>query len=111
MIKNWRVRGWILVVLGLFLVLVMGAITLNLAPAMLNPGVETADTTFTGSEEQAQVFLGLFALVILFGALCVANGLYMIATGLRSRTFTVATLALAALLFAIGWAIRRKLIG
>lgn len=108
---NWRMRGWILLVAGLFLVLVMGAVVLNLAPAMLNPGIETGGTTFTGSAEQAQVFLGLFALVILFGALCIANGLYMIATGTRNRVFTIATLAFAALLYAAAWAIRRKLIG
>ena len=108
---NWRVRGWILVVLGLFLVLVMGAIALNLAPAMLNPGVETGGATFTGSAEQAQVFLGLFALVILFGALAIANGVHMIATGARNRVFTAATMVFAALLFATAWAIRRKLIG
>jgi hypothetical protein len=108
---NWRVRGWILLAAGLFLVLLMGAITIGVAPAMLDPGVETGGTTFTGSDEQAQVFLGLFALVILFGALCIVNGLYMIATGARSRVFTIATLAFAALLYAAAWAIRRKLIG
>ena len=107
---NWRVRGWILLVLGLFLVLFMGAITLYLAPAMLNPGVETVDTTFTGTAQEAETFLSLFGLVILFGALCVANGVYMIATRSQSRAFTVATLALAALLYALASAIRRGLI-
>jgi hypothetical protein len=107
---TWRVRGWILVVLGLFLTLLMGAIAWTTAPTMLNPGVEMDGTTFTGTAGQAEGFLGLFALVIGFGLLCIANGVHMIATGRRSQTFTVATLVFAALLYAVAWAIRRELV-
>jgi hypothetical protein len=104
---NWRVRGWVLVVIGLFLLILMGAIAWNLAPLMLRPGIETGGARFTGTAQQGQIFLGLFALVGLFGALSLVNGVHMIATGRRSRAFTVVTLALFLLLFALGWAIRR----
>jgi hypothetical protein len=107
---NWRVRGRVLVAVGLFLVLFMGAIAWSLAPIMLSPGVAVDGTTFTGTAAQGQIFLGLFALVGLFGAMAVANGVWMIATGRRSptgtRLFMIAFLAL----FALGWAIRRGLI-
>jgi MFS family permease len=106
--RNWRVRGWVLVPLGLFLVLFMGAILWNLMPTMLNPGVEVDGSTFSGTPEQAQLFFGIFALVIAFGALCIVNGSYMIATGRRNAVLTTVTLVIFAILFAIGWAIRKK---
>ena len=104
---NWRVRGWVMVVVGLFLILFMAGIAWNVAPPMLRPGVEVGGTTFTGSAEQGQIFLGLFALVGLFGAISLANGVHMIATGRRSPALTGIILALFLLLFAVGWAVRR----
>jgi hypothetical protein len=107
---NWRARGWVLVAVGLFLVLFMAAIAWNLAPIMLRPGVEVDGTSFTGTEAQGQIFLGLFGLVGLFGAMSVANGAWMIATGRRSPTATRLFMILLLLLFALGWAIRRELV-
>ena len=104
--RNWRIRGWILVPLGLFLVLLMGAIAWTLLPPLLSPGIEAGGSTFTGTEEQAQLIFGIFGLVIAFGMLCIANGSFMIATGRRSPALTVVTLLVFAILFAIGWAIR-----
>lgn len=108
--RNFVIRGWVLVVLGLFLVVVMGAITLSIGPAMLDPGIETGGSTFTGTAAEAETFLSLFGLVILFGALSVANGLYMLVARRQSRAFTLITLALAALLYAVASAIRRGMI-
>lgn len=107
---NWRVRGWVLVAVGLFLMLFMAAIAWNLAPIMLSPGVEVDGTRFTGTAAQGQIFLGLFALVALFGAMAAANGLWMIATGRRSPTGTRLFMIACLALFVLGWAIRRGLI-
>jgi hypothetical protein len=107
---NWRVRGRVLAAVGLFLVLFMAAIALNLAPIMTSPGVAVDGTTFTGTVAQGQIFLGLFALVALFGAMCVANGVWMMATGRRSPTGTRLAMIVFLLLFALGWAIRRGLV-
>ena len=104
---NLRLRGWVLVMLGLVLVILLGGVTWTMAPSMLNPGVEIDGSTFTGTAKEAETFLALFALVILFGILCTVNGVYMLATGRQSRAFTLATVALAALLSALAWAIRR----
>ena len=107
---NWRVRGRVLAVVGLFLVLFMAALASNLAPIMTSPGVAVDGTTFTGTAAQGQIFLGLFALVALFGAMCIANGAWMMTTGRRSPALTKVLMILFLLLFALGWAIRRGLI-
>jgi ABC-type Na+ efflux pump permease subunit len=107
---NWRVRGRVLVAVGLFLVLSMGAIAWNLAPIMVSPGVEVDGSTFAGTAAQGQIFLGLFGLVGLFGAMTVANGAWMMATGRRSPAGTCISMILFLLLFALGWAIRRGLV-
>ncbi|HEX9964773.1 MAG TPA: hypothetical protein VGB04_07300 [Allosphingosinicella sp.] len=107
---NWRVRGGVLLAVGLFLVLFMAGIAWNLAPIMLSPGVAIDGSTFTGTEAQGQIFLGLFALVGLFGAMCVANGVWMMATGRRSPTGTRLFMIVFLALFALGWAIRRGMV-
>jgi polyferredoxin len=107
---NWRVRGRVLVAVGLFLVLLMAAIAWNLAPIMLRPGVEVDGSRFAGTAAQGQIFLGLFALVGLFGAMSVANGAWMMATGRRSPTGTRLGMILFLALFALGLAIRRGLV-
>lgn len=109
--RNIRVRGWVLVGLGLFLVLFMGAIAWSLLPSMLQPGKEMADgSLWTGTEAQTEIALGVFALVILFGLLSLINGVWMIRTGRPNRPLVVGGLLIAAMLIAIAWAVRRKLI-
>lgn len=99
------VRGWILVILGLFLILFMGGITLVVAPTMLRPGETIDGSSFTGTAEQARTALLLFGAVILFGFVAFANGIYMLKTKRQSKGFVIATLALAAVMLAIGWTI------
>jgi len=99
------VRGWILVILGAFLILFMGAIALILAPTMLDPGETIDGSSFTGTAEEARTALLLFGAVILFGFVAFANGVYMLKTRTQSKGFVIATLALAAIMLVIGWTI------
>ena len=108
--RNIRVRGWVMVVLGLFLTLVMGAIAWNLLPSLLNPGKEIDGSALTGKTDEADFVLLIFALVIMAGMLFTVNGAYMVARGRQSRPFAIAAIGVVAVLFAIGWAIKRKLI-
>ena len=108
--RNIRIRGWVLLGLGLFLVLFMGAITWNLLPTLLHPGKPADGMTFGGTEQQAEMFLGIFGLVILFGIFSVANGLYMIVRGRQNRLFALLALLIGVVLFAIAWAVRRKFV-
>ena len=101
---NWRARGRLLIPIGLFLLLTMAVIAWNTAALMLRPGVEMEGTTFTGTKETGWLILGLFAVVALFGALCIANGIHMLATGGPNWRFSrlVYGLFLFLILFAFG---------
>jgi hypothetical protein len=103
--RNIRVRGWVLLCCGLFLVLFMGWIAWTLSPMLLYPERAIAEGTFTGTPEQAHTFFNLFLMVILFGALGTVNAIYMIATGRQNRWFAIGTLALAAALFGFAYSI------
>jgi predicted RNA-binding Zn-ribbon protein involved in translation (DUF1610 family) len=107
--RNIRNRGWVLLCCGLFLVLFMGWIAWSLAPTLLRPGMEQDGDTFTGTKDQAQMVLGLFGLVILFGAVGTANALYMITAGRQNRVFVIVTLLLAAILIGVAWVTTRML--
>jgi hypothetical protein len=101
--RNIRIRGWVLLCCGLFLVLFMGAIAWNLSPMLLYPERAIAEGTFTGTPDQARTFLNLFLLVILFGVLGTVNALYMISTGRQNRWVVIGTLVLAAILYGFAY--------
>ena len=91
-VRESRVRGWALLLLGLFLMLMMGAITWNMAPALLHAGEQAGGNTFTGTADQARLILYLFWALIAFGAVTTLNGLYQIATGRQHWAFIALTL-------------------
>lgn len=105
--KQVRRLGWVQFGAGLFLVGMMGAVTYNVAPMMLRPGVETAGgSRFTGTAGQALLIFGLFGLVIFFGLTSMASGIYQAKTGRRNRLIFVFMLGLFGVLMAAGWLIR-----
>ena len=91
-VRESRLRGWALLLLGLLLVGMMGAITLYMAPALMRPGEEAGGNTFTGTAQQARLILYLFWALIGFGAVTAANGLYQIVTGRQHWAFVALTL-------------------
>lgn len=101
--------GWMLLLLGLFLVGLMGTVTWNMAPALLHP--YAPDSNFTGTAEQARMILRLFAIVIVFGIGTMINGAYQIVTRRRNGWITAATLGLAVVLFVVAWVTNRGLGG
>jgi hypothetical protein len=101
--KNWRLRGWLQLVMGLLLAGGMGAITYNLAPSVLRPGVSAGSGGFAGTAEQGLLILGLFGLLIAFGLGSAASGLWQIATGRRNNWIFALMLALFALVMLAAW--------
>lgn len=100
-VRESRARGWVLLLIGLFLILFMAAITWNMAPMLMEPGADSDGGRFTGTADQARMILMLFAAIIAFGAASAANGAFQIATGRQSKVFTALALLIAAGLIAI----------
>lgn len=100
-VRESRARGWTLLLIGLFLVLFIGAIAWNMAPMLMEPGADADGGRFTGTAEQARMILMLFAAIIAFGIASAINGAFQIATGRQSKLFTALALLIAAGLIAI----------
>jgi len=107
--KMVRRLGWFLLLIGLFLVGLMGTITMNMAPALLHP--YSPGSNFTGTAEQARMILRLFAAVIAFGIGTMVNGTYQIVTGRQNGWIRAASLGLALVLFGVAWVAYRGLGG
>ncbi len=93
-----KARAWLLVLCGVILILMMGTITLALAPTMLSPGTDIGGSSWEGTLEQGQLALSLFGVVILMGFTSLGYGLYMLKTGQQHRGFVIAMLVEVALL-------------
>ncbi|HWT13081.1 MAG TPA: hypothetical protein VN231_10045 [Allosphingosinicella sp.] len=101
-VREARWRGWVLLILGVFLALFMGGITWSLMPSLARPGEAVDGGSFAGTAEQARLVLYLFYAVIAFGAVTAANGLYQIVTGRQHWAFVLLTLlVLAGLILAV----------
>ena len=81
-----RVLGGLLVAIGLFLVLFMGAISILVAGIVANSDNPGATTRFDGGTKELAVIFGLFGLVIAFGAASAVAGAMQLARGRRSKT-------------------------
>jgi MFS family permease len=110
--KQVRRLGWMQLLIGLFLVGLMGTITYNLAPSLLPSATETrGGARFTGTPEQAQMILALFGLVITFGLGSILSGLWQIKTGRRNKWLFIIMLALFVVLIFFSWFLRSALRG
>jgi cation transport ATPase len=107
--RNLRMRGWVQLACGLFLIVLMGTITLNMTPSLHYPGEEAGGMTFTGKPDQAEMILWLFWAVIAFGIAAAITGAYQIVTGRKSRVLVLVSLGLAAAIVAAAWLMKRAL--
>src|SRR5258705_9644193 len=81
-----RIYGVLQLILGLFLVVFMGLITLYLLPMMMRPGEATGGgSRFTGTSQQAIIILSLFGLIIAFGFGSSLAGLWQVVTARRNK--------------------------
>ena len=94
-------RGIVLLLCGLILLILMGAILYNMYPTLTHPGETIDGSTFTGTADQARITLLLFVAVLVFGLVATANGIYMLVTKQQSRAFMFVSLGLAAVLLVI----------
>lgn len=101
--RRIRILGWLSIACGLFLIAMMGYITLAMYPSLTNAGTAIDGGRWTGTAEQARMALNLFYLVIGFGVLATAAGIWMVVTGRRHILITVVTMLVAAVLLLQTW--------
>ena len=104
--RQIRRLGWVLLVIGLFLLALMGTIAFYLAPSLLQPGRQTVGgSRFTGTAQQGMSALMLFGAVMLFGLTTIINGLWQIRTGQRNQWLLYAVAAAGLLLLGTVWSV------
>jgi hypothetical protein len=97
--KRWSRRfGWGLLACGLFITAGIGAVIYNVAPMLLNPGVGTGGSRFSGTVAQGRLFLGVLALVATFGTTTALYGLWQVLAGRRDKRVIYLLLGLGILL-------------
>ncbi|HEY0014316.1 MAG TPA: hypothetical protein VGB79_15845 [Allosphingosinicella sp.] len=105
-LRESKIRAFVLMGTGLFLIGFMGWIWSLLWRMLWNPGVEHDGSRFAGTADDAQLVMLLFSAVILFGICGFSYGVYMLATGRESDAAKKVLIGLVTLLVAIGGIIR-----
>ncbi|HYG12174.1 MAG TPA: hypothetical protein VD835_19665 [Pyrinomonadaceae bacterium] len=110
--KQVRRLGWLQLLIGVFLVGMMGTITYNLTPLMFPSGATgSGGARFTGTTEQAQLILALFGMVIAFGLGSILSGIWQIKTGRRNKWLFIGMVVLFVVLIFFSWFLRSALRG
>jgi hypothetical protein len=104
--KTMRMLGWVLVGLGAFLVLFMGAITIFVAQLVSQSSEPGVHGGFTGGAEMEFFMFGIFALVILFGLTSLVSGLLQVRNGRSNRKLMFLMLGLGVVFIIIGRFVR-----
>jgi MFS family permease len=107
--RQVRVLGALQLIIGLFLIGLMGTITASVAPMLMHPGRSETGAGFTGTPEQGQLILGLFGLLLVFGFGATLSGLWQVITGRRNRWVVILMLVLFVILVLVGFALRSAL--
>lgn len=107
--KQVRRLGWMQLLIGVFLIGLMGTITYNLAPLLLQAGESAGGARFTGTPQQAQLILALFGMVLLFGLGSLVSGVWQIRTGRRNKWLFIMMVALFLVLIGFSWYLRSAL--
>ena len=104
-----RVLGAVLIALGGFLVIFMGAITVVVAGIIAQTGKPGSTQSFSGGPKEMLMIFGLFGLVIAFGLTCVVAGAWQAYHGRRSRHLLRLMMIIVFALFAVGGLIQAVL--
>ena len=80
-----RALGGLLVAVGLFLVLFMGAIAVVVTGIVIHSSDPNATSRFNGGTKELAIIYGIFGLVIVFGATSTVAGAMQLARGRRSK--------------------------
>ncbi|MCM3870024.1 MAG: TMEM199/VMA12 family vacuolar ATPase assembly factor [Pyrinomonadaceae bacterium] len=104
--KKVRILGWVLVLLGAFLAIFMGGLGVVLGGIISRTGQPGETSRFTGGPEVVLFIVAIFGLVIFFGLLSIAAGVWQIWYGKPNTPLRVLMFVVAGLLVLIGSAVR-----
>lgn len=97
-----KVLGWVLIGLGLFLVLFMGAITVLVAGIVAQTGRPGSTQSFNGGPKELALIFSIFALVIAFGLTCAVAGVSQARSGRRNKKLVKVLMGIFFALIAVG---------
>jgi len=89
--------GWFLVVIGIFLALMMGGLTILIAGLAHNSGAPGAPANFKGAQSQVAIIFGVFGVIFAIGMTSVIGGIYQIKYGKRNKKIQIMTFVLVGL--------------
>lgn len=101
-----RWLGWLLIVLGSFLVIFMGGIAFMVTNMIAQSDEPDATSRFTGGPEMLLFMYGIFGFVILFGLVALAGGIWQVKYGKRNKKLAYLIFALGIIFVIIGWVVR-----
>ena len=101
-----RILGWVLLVIGTLLVLVMGTLGVYLGQLIANSGQPGQTTRFSGGAEDIAFIVAIFGLVISFGLASMVGGIWQIKYGKPNRKLMVGMFIVAGILFVISRAVK-----
>ncbi len=94
--------GIIQILLGVFLIGLMGTVAVHMAPMLLAAPDAAADgSRFNASRNSAMLVLALFAAVMLFGAVTIGHGITLIRTGVKPLKLLYLQWAMAVLILGL----------
>jgi uncharacterized paraquat-inducible protein A len=96
-----KVLGWVLLLLGAFLVVFMGAISFIVAGIISRTGQPGVTTSFNGGPKEAAMIFGIFGLVLAFGFTSMVAGFWQVWYGRRNKRLVFVMLGIAASLWVI----------
>ena len=97
--RRWSRRfGAGLLICGLIICGIMSFILMDMGASLLNPGVSSGATRFSGTPAKGRMIIAVFAAVLAFGLTAVGYGLWQMVTGRRSKPVIYFLVGIAALL-------------
>ena len=97
-----RALGWVLLFIGAFLFVFMGAITVLVAVVIANSGAPGSTTRFSGGKKEAAVIFAVFGTVLAFGLASMAAGVSQIRHGRRNNRLAGLMMWIVFALFVVG---------
>lgn len=104
--RKVRVLGWMLLVIGAFLVICMGTLGIYIGSLISQTGESTSTSRFTGGPQDVALIVAVFGLVISFGIATMAGGIWQIVYGKPNRKLMVAMFLVAGILIVIAKVIK-----